>query len=171
MTAEELVQHVARQFGPKLIALPQDKHPRVELASPADWPALADFLVRDPAIQLDWLANLSGIDYAADEKMAVVYDLWSFHLRHGMAVKVFCPRGQPKLPSVTSLWPAANWHEREAYDLLGIVFDGHPNLCRILLEDDWVGHPLRKDYQFPREVHGIPGSVELDWQQKPDYPK
>ena len=72
----------------------------------------------------------------------------------------------PHIPSVTGLWPAANWHEREAFDLFGIVFDGHPNLKRILMADDWVGFPLRKDYVFPREYHGIPASVELDWPTK-----
>ena len=69
------------------------------------------------------------------------------------------------MPSVHQLWASANWHEREAFDLLGIEFTGHPDLRRILCADDWVGFPLRKDYEFPREYHGIPGSVELDWQQ------
>jgi NADH-quinone oxidoreductase subunit C len=81
-------------------------------------------------------------------------------------VKIFTPRNQPAVPSVADLWPAANWHEREAFDLLGIQFTNHPDPRRILLADDWVGHPLRKDYVFPRQVNGIPGSVELDWQQK-----
>ena len=75
------------------------------------------------------------------------------------------------MPSVVRFWPAADWHEREAYDMFGIVFDGHPDLRRILCADDWEGFPLRKDYVFPREYHGIPASVELDWQQQPDYPK
>ena len=86
-------------------------------------------------------------------------------------IKVFCPRDNPSVPSVADLWPAADWHEREAYDMFGIVFDGHPDLRRILCADDWEGFPLRKDYVFPREYHGIPASVELDWQQQPDYPK
>ena len=137
----------------------------------ADWLAVAEFLRAEPALRLDWLQCLSGVDYAADGKMCVVYDLWSFDLRHGMAVKVYCPREDPRVPSVVRLWPAANWHERETFDLVGIMFDGHPDLRRILCADDWEGHPLRKDYVFPREYHGIPGSVELDWQQKPDYPK
>ena len=93
------------------------------------------------------------------------YDLWSFAWRHRIAVKVFVNRAAPIVASVQAIWPAANWHEREAFDLLGIQFEGHPDLRRILCADDWVGFPLRKDYEFPREYHGIPGSVELDWQQ------
>ena len=103
------------------------------------------------------------MDYAADDRMAVVYDVWSFDYRHRFAVKVFCDRADPRVPSVADLWPAADWHEREAFDLLGIRFDGHPDPRRILLADDWVGHPLCKDYAFPREYHGIPGSLEPAW--------
>lgn len=171
MTPQQIIQRLTEQFPGKIQAtLPEDKHPRVQVMA-EHWRPIAEILRRDPQLQFDWLANLSGVDYAADEQMCVVYDLWSFDLRHRFAVKAYCPRGRPHLPSVADLWPAANWHEREAFDLLGIVFDGHPDLRRILCADDWEGHPLRKDYVFPREYHGIPGSVELDWQQKPDYPK
>lgn len=171
MEPEEINDLLVRTFGATLLAsFREDKHPRVHVAA-EHWRPLAEFLLADPALKMDWLANLSGIDYAADRNMAVVYDLWSFDHRHSFAVKVFCDRETPVVPSVADLWPAANWHEREAFDLLGIVFKNHPNLQRILLADDWEGYPLRKDYVFPRQVHGIPGSVELDWQQKPNYPK
>ena len=63
----------------------------------------------------------------------------------------------PEVPSLNSLWRTADWHEREVYDLGGVWFTGHPDLTRILLADDWVGHPLRKDYEFPLEYHGIRG--------------
>ena len=159
-------KRIGERFGDSLLAsLPEDKHPRVHIDA-ANWLALAGFLLNDPALRFDWLQCLSAVDYVAEEKMCVVYDLWSFELRHSFAVKVFCPRTEPHVPSVAHLWPAANWHEREAFDLFGIVFDGHPDLRRILCAEDWEGHPLRKDYVFPREYHGIPGSVELDWQQK-----
>lgn len=147
-------------------AYPDDKHPRVHVDA-ADLHEVAEFLRHDPAMRFDWLANLSGVDYVADNQFCVVYDLWSFELDHSFAVKAYAPRtDDASFPTVVDLWPAADWHEREAYDLLGIRFDGHPDLRRILLADDWEGHPLRKDYVFPREYHGIPGSVELDWQQK-----
>jgi NADH-quinone oxidoreductase subunit C len=116
---------------------------------------------------------VSGVDYLEldpkkapkagfDPHVEVVYHLQSFTHRHRFVVKVILPRWQgdkpgslPAVPSVVSIWPAANWHERETYDLAGVNFVGHPELTRILLADDWVGHPLRKDYEFPLEYHGI----------------
>jgi len=171
MTSQEITRLLQERFPQAIVAaLPDDKHPRVHVEA-KDWRAVAEFIRRDQLLQLDWLANLSGVDYVADEKMCVVYDLWSFPHHHAIAVKAYCPRQDPRLPSVADLWPAADWHEREAYDMFGIRFDGHPDLRRILCPDDWEGWPLRKDYRFPREYHGIPGSVELGWQQRPDYPE
>jgi len=168
MTPAQIIQMVQERFAGAVIeAHPTGKHPRIHVLA-RDWRAIAEFLRRDPAIQLDWLANLSGVDYAADGKLCAVYDLWSFQHRHSLAVKVFCNREHPTIPSVSDLWRAADWHEREAFDLLGIQFEGHPDLRRILLAEDWDGHPLRKDYVFPRSYHDIPASVELDWQQKPE---
>ena len=171
MTPQQIANAITQKFGGRILdALPDDRHPRVHVNA-TDWLPLAEFLRHDPAIRLDWLQCLSGVDYVADGKMCVVYDLWSFDHRHGFAVKAYCPREEPHVPSVARLWPTADWHEREAFDMFGIVFDGHPDLRRILCADDWEGFPLRKDYVFPREYHGIPASVELDWQQQPDYPK
>jgi NADH-quinone oxidoreductase subunit C len=79
-----------------------------------------------------------------------------------IAVRVRVPRDGGHLPSVADVWPAADWHEREVYDMLGVTFEGHPGLRRILCPDDWEGHPLRKDYEFPKEYHGIPGTPEFE---------
>ena len=117
-----------------------------------------EFLLREPSLKLDWLQNLSGIDYVADDKMCVEYDLWSFDHRHGFAIKAYCPRDNPLVPSVADLWPAADWQEREAYDMFGIVFERHPDLRRILCADDWEGYPLRKDYVFPRNTTVFPAA-------------
>jgi NADH-quinone oxidoreductase subunit C len=176
MTPQQIAQSLQTRFGQRITAaLPDDRHPRVHVDA-ADWRDVAEFVFRDPSLKLDWLANMSGVDYVADGKMCGVYDLWSFDHRHSFAIKVFTARdgvgaSGPSIPSVADLWPAADWHEREAFDMFGIDFPGHPDLRRILCADDWEGFPLRKDYQFPREYHGIPGSVELDWQHKPDYPR
>ena len=171
MTPQQIIDVLREKFADRIrAAFADDKHPRVHVDT-ADWRDVAEFLHGDPRLAFDWLANLSGVDYVADDRMAVVYDLWSFELHHTFAVKVYCPRADPHVPSVLDLWAAADWNEREAYDMFGIRFDGHPDLRRILCADDWEGYPLRKDYVFPREYHGIPASVELDWQQQSDYPK
>jgi NADH-quinone oxidoreductase subunit C len=171
MTPARIAQVLQDRFGSKILqTLPEAKHPRIHVEVGA-WREIAEFFRHDAELRLDWLACLSGVDYVADNQFCIVYDLWSFDHGHRFAAKVYAPRSDDThFPSVADLWPAAQWHEREAFDLLGIFFDGHPDLRRILLADDWEGFPLRKDYVFPREYHGIPASVELDWQQKPDYP-
>jgi NADH-quinone oxidoreductase subunit C len=171
MTAQQIAEMISQRFAGSILGtFVEDKHPRVHIDA-GSWRALAEYLRNEPKLKFNWLANLSGVDYVADDKMAVVYDLWSFELKHTFAVKVFCPRELPHVPTVVDIWAAADWNEREAFDMFGIVFDGHPDLRRILCADDWEGYPLRKDYVFPREYHGIPASVELDWQQQTDYPK
>jgi len=155
MTPVQIATSLKEKFGPKILeSHVPDKHPRVHIDA-ADWREVAAFLRNDPTLQFDWLANLSGVDYVADDKLCVVYDLWSFDLRHTFAVKVFCAREVAHVPSVVDLWSAADWNEREAYDMFGIIFDGHPDLRRILCADDWEGWPLRKDYKFPRNITGF----------------
>ena len=139
--------------------------------APAAIAEVCRFAKDDPELAFDCLSNLSGVDYPKRGVIEIVYNLYSYRHRHLFALKVGAPRDNPVVPTVSGIWAHADWQEREAFDLLGVTFTGHPDLRRILCADDWEGFPLRKDYQFPREYHGIPGSVELDWQHKPDYPK
>jgi NADH-quinone oxidoreductase subunit C len=170
MKTTQISSAIEKKFGPKITAShPEGKHPRVQVNA-EDWRALAEFLHSDATMNFDFLASITGVDYVADDQLGCIYDLRSMEHAHEFAVKVLTKREAPSIPSVADLWPAADWHEREAFDLFGIDFPGHPDLRRILLPEDWVGYPLRKDYEFPREYHGIPGSYELDWQQKPNYP-
>lgn len=97
---------------------------------------------------LSYLSFVSAIDRPDSGGFEVLYHLYSFDTKEELALKVRVPRDAPTLASVTGIWDGANWHEREAYDLFGIVFEGHPNLRRIMMTDDWVGHPLRKDYVY-----------------------
>ncbi len=111
----------------------------------------------------DSLMALSGIDYQgmkkykadAGDSLGVVYHLFSFAERCKITIKVWLPREDPQVFSVAAIWPTAEWHEREAYDMFGIRFEGHPDPRRILLPEDWEGWPLRKDYQMPTEYRGI----------------
>ena len=116
---------------------------------------IATFLKNDPDTRFDCLSNLSGVDYPARGHVEVVYNLISYAKRHEVTLKVSTDRDAPSVASVCGVWPAANWLEREVYDLLGVDFVGHPDLRRILLPDDWVGNPLRKDYVEAPSYHGI----------------
>lgn len=97
---------------------------------------------------LAYLSFVSAVDRPEAGEFEVLYHAYSFDTRKELALKVRVPRDDPRLPSVTGIWDGANWHERETYDLFGIVFEGHPNLRRIMMTDDWIGHPLRKDYVY-----------------------
>ncbi len=173
--------------GAEIVALLESKFPgRVAghgdavvdpfvIVAAADLLEICRFLKEDDRLAFDVLNCVSGVDYLeTDPKkvtkagfephLEVVYHLSSFRRRHRFVVKVLLPRwkddlvGQlPEVPSVNPLWRTADWHEREVYDLCGVTFTGHPNLTRILLSEDWVGHPLRKDYEYPLEYHGIRG--------------
>jgi NADH-quinone oxidoreductase subunit C len=90
------------------------------------------------------LANLCAVDYS--EEFEVIYHLYSIPSSHRISVKTRVPRNKAQVPSLVEIYPTADWQEREAYDLMGVTFTGHPNLIRVLLPDDFVGHPLRKDF-------------------------
>lgn len=118
---------------------------------------VAAFCKSDPALALDNLMCLSGVDYPKETppRMEVVYHLFSYRHLHTFALKVQLPRENPAVPTVEGVWGVANWHEREAWDLFGIVFTGHSDMRRILLPDDWQGYPLRKDWQDPEYYNGL----------------
>jgi len=104
----------------------------------------------------DSLSCLTGIDNGSEKgTMEVVYNLYSIPFEVSLMLKTEIDRKMPEVPSVAHIWQTANWHEREAYDLLGIHFIGHPDLRRILMPADWEGHPLQKDYEEPLEYRGM----------------
>ena len=107
-----------------------------------------------PDTAFDFLMSLSGIDFA-DGTLGVVYHLASMTHKHKLTLKVVVPKDAPNVVSVEKVWRTADWHEREAFDLYGIVFDGHRDLRRILMPYDWEGHPLRKDYEVPEFYNGM----------------
>jgi NADH-quinone oxidoreductase subunit C len=113
--------------------------------------SIGTFLRDDPELRFNFLSCLCGVDYFERKpRFDVVYELYSINKNHRISLKVRVDDGE-SVPSVISVWSTANWHEREVFDLFGISFDAHPDLRRILMPDDWEGHPLRKDYPLTKE--------------------
>ena len=121
--------------------------------SAAQLPEVSTFLRDDPALAFDYLRLITAADLG--DSLASIYHLYSYKHQHEVVLRVTVDRSSPAVPSLSNIWPAADWLEREAYDMLGIVYEGHPELTRILLPLDWEGYPLRKDYEQPEEYHGI----------------
>ena len=154
MEAQAIFDTLKGKFGDAVVELQSEGFsPAFVVVAPAAVKEIARFLKDDPTLSFDSLMSLSGVDYK--DRFAVAYHLHSMKHRHAIGVKAFLPREAPSLPTVDDVWPAANFHEREAFDLFGIVFEGSRDLRRILLPEDWEGHPLRKDYKYPEFYHGI----------------
>ena len=121
------------------------------------------YLHDDPDLFLDYLVDVCGADYLGkkEKRFEVVYHLYSIKHRHAVRIKAEVADEKPSIDSVMPIWAGANWHEREAYDMYGIIFKGHPDLRRILLPEDWEGYPLRKDYPLQGPEKEWPGFIEV----------
>jgi NADH-quinone oxidoreductase subunit C len=107
----------------------------------------AEFLQAEPGLQFDFLSDISAVDrFPMEPRFEVNYHLLSIPLRQTVRLRIWISGKDPVVSTLVPVWPTANWHEREIFDLFGIRFEGHPDLHRILMPDDWEGHPLRKDY-------------------------
>jgi NADH-quinone oxidoreductase subunit C len=168
---QEIFNILKKQFGDSVIDIDTET-PTEPIIScdPLKIYDIADFLRTQKELLFDSLMNLSGVDDANGEKikaddesetikggtLSVYYHLDSTSLKHKITIKVSAPREKPEVESVENVWKAANWHEREAYDMYGIIFLNHPNLIRILMPYDWeAGYPLRKDYKNPEFYLGM----------------
>jgi NADH-quinone oxidoreductase subunit C len=149
-----LKDQLISQFASKEVALDEVNGQLILVVPVQQWVSVARELIEHPDFAFDMLLDLAGVDYAAYKneghtsgRFAVVYQLLSIQNNQRLRVRVFAERNDwPVLPSVTSLWSSANWFEREAYDLFGIMFNGHADLRRILTDYGFVGHPFRKDF-------------------------
>jgi NADH-quinone oxidoreductase subunit C len=176
MTAKEIISRLESVFGQAIREKNPDALDPYVVVDAQHLEAVARYLRDDPELRFELLNDITGVDYLEpDAKKAakagfephleVVYHLSSFSFPgRRFTLKVKLPRWKdnvpgrlPEVPSLCRVWATADWQEREVYDLLGVRFLGHPNLCRILLAEDWVGHPLRKDYEYPLEYHDIRG--------------
>ncbi|MBN1311815.1 MAG: NADH-quinone oxidoreductase subunit C [Anaerolineae bacterium] len=119
-------------------------------------------------LRFNLLSDLCGIDYWPEEpRFAVSYVLYSLPFNHTIRFKVYAPGKDPVMPTITGVYPGANYHEREVWDMFGVKFDGHPDLRRILMPYDWIGHPQRKDYPLGYEEVQFSFNHERIQAQKP----
>jgi NADH-quinone oxidoreductase subunit C len=183
MTAQLFLDRLKSTFGERITGSNLEAlDPWIEVA-PAGLVEVCRYLRDEPDLRFNLLCCITGVDYfepdpkkaakaGFDPHLELVYHLWSLPFKRSLVIKVMLPRWKegpggngsaasgedarlPEVPTVSTVWRTADWHEREVYDLSGVYFSGHPNLRRILCPEDWVGYPLRKDYEMPLEYHGI----------------
>lgn len=132
---------------------------------------VAQFVRDTPGLLYNFLSDISAVDYYPEqtrpERFGVSYHLYSLLYNRRLRLKIFVPEDDTTAPSVTNVWPGANWLEREIYDMMGITFDGHPDMRRLLMPDDWDGHPHRRDYPLGYETIQFSFNVEEILKHKP----
>ncbi len=148
-----IYERVKARFGDRILEVADKKPDPFMVVDPAAIVEVCQSMRDDPELGFDCLSNESGVDYK--DRIEVVYHLFSYRHRHDAVLKVKLPRDNPSVATLEELWKSANWMEREIFDLLGVNFDGHSDLRRILMPEDWPGYPLRKDFVEPLEYHGI----------------
>ena len=156
MTSQEIYTRLKDKFGESILSFEEIVAEAFIVVAPESIADVAQYLAEDEALAFDFLMCLSGVDLSVkDTTLEIVYHLSSMTHRHKVVLKVIVPKENPHVPTVENIWKTANWHERETYDLYGIVFEGHSDLRCILLPDDWEGYPLRKDYKEPEFYRGM----------------
>lgn len=157
----KIKEEIDKTFGLDIVKIVETGLQDTLLVQRERLPEICLWLRDHPAFYFDFLANITAVDYFPESRFAVVYNLSSIPFQLQLTIRVEIEQGRsqeelPEVPTVSSVWCTANWHEREAFDLMGVYFTDHPDLRRILLPDDWEGFPLRKDYEDPESYHGIP---------------
>ena len=152
-TNENMAELLIQQF-PDDINKELSSQEHIQIQS-KNWLKISTYLRDDPSCLFDSLQCITGVDLGEESDLEVRYNLHSMTHRHSVEIRITCPRNKAKVPSVESIWRIGDWFERETYDMYGIEFDGHRDLTRILLPEDWEGWPLRKDYEVQETYHGI----------------
>lgn len=153
MSPQELCSALKECFGDTVAPIhPAAGDPYINV-EPSRLRDVCNYLKTESSMAFDFLRLITSVD--CGDHFTVVYHLYSYTHHHELTLHVDLKRETPQTQSVVSLWAGADWQEREAFDMMGVVFEGHPDLKRILLPLDWQGFPLRKDYKDPQEYHGI----------------
>jgi len=154
METKQIYQILSDKFGNKIKQFQENTFPASVVVETDAVVDVCDFLKHAQGLEFTSLMCLSGVDLKDQNKMAVVYNLSSMKHKHTITIKTEMERNNPHVATVEKIWAGANWYEREAYDLYGIIFDNHSDLRRILMPEDWEGNPMRKDYVYPKRYHG-----------------
>lgn len=146
----EVLRRLSDRFADDVIETHHQHGDDTAVCRPACMVELARFLREDPSLSMEMLMDLTGVDYLGkrEPRFEVVYHFYSLSKNHRVRIKLPVDEDDPRVPSVVDIYKSALWMEREAWDLYGIHFDGHPDLRRILLYPEFEGHPLRKDYEM-----------------------
>ncbi|MBS2021877.1 MAG: NADH-quinone oxidoreductase subunit C [Deltaproteobacteria bacterium] len=155
MNAAEIHARLSELLGARAGTLSAANKDEAALIAPRDLLEVCRALKTDDALAFDALMNLGCVDWPGKSEIELVLHLFSYARRHGFVLKCRLDRAQPRVASVVPIWSSAEWLEREQFDLFGVVFEGNPDLRRLLMPDDWIGFPLRKDYEEPESWHGI----------------
>ena len=155
-STDDIYNMLVKEFGEEGLELKPDEvvAPFIVVA-PGNIQQVAKYLRDEQELHFDYLMCLSGVHYEKEEQLAVTYHLNSTSLKHKVILKVVMAQDDARVPTVEQVWKTADWHEREAFDMFGIQFEGHPDHRRILCPDDWEGHPLRKDYKVQEFYRGM----------------
>jgi len=160
VTPQEIQARLAARFGEAVGPMAETKRDPFFTVRADAVVEVCRFAREDAELAFDALEDLTALDWPQRQVIEVVLHLFSFRHRHGVCLKVALPREAPSIPTLSGVWRAADWFEREVLDLFGVTFVGHPDPRRIMLPDDWEGYPLRKDYQEHGGWHGISNERE-----------
>lgn len=158
MTNAEIIERLKEGVSSSILATEEFRGDLTVVVAREDIVRVADFVKTDPGLAFDLIIDIFGVDmYRPQDRFEVIYNVYSISSRRYLRLKVRIPEDPPEVPTVTGVWPGANWHERETWDMFGIRFTGHPDLRRLYMPEGFEHFPLRKD--FP--LMGIPDSLPL----------
>jgi len=166
LSPAEIGERLRAQFGDDITSADDQFGHAVVTVSPARYVEVVRFLRDEPDLGFDYFDFLTAVDLPDQDEMELVVHLYSNAHNHHVRLKVRIPRGEPVAPTIHDLYPGANWFEREAWELFGIVFDGHPHLVKLVLPEPFEGFPLRKDFELMSRVAkpwpGVPEGEEVE---------
>jgi NADH-quinone oxidoreductase subunit C len=164
MNSEELIEKLKSAKGDKLKGTEVTLGDAIVHLEPGSLREVAEFLKSDPDLNFDYLSCISGVDYLdleREPRFECVYELHSMDKNHSIRLRVGVPEEEPTVPTVKDLWPAAIYPEREIYDMFGLTIEGHDEQKRLLMPEEWEGHPLRRDYDLTTEKVAFSHNVDF----------